>query len=313
MGLDGPLRYYGGKKTTAHHIIRHFPKKAGLYVEPFFGGGGVFFQVPEALYPIQVINDLNKSIVTFYRVLRERPADLIRVCELTPYALDEQRTCRLAMNDPGLASERMSPEDELETARRVWVRHRQNFAGMQTKIVGWSRATATTSMTASAEAALQQLHAYAARLRSVHLDCEDAATVVERYGKPDVFIYEDPPYHAESRITDFGYQFEMSEEQHQKLFEANMKASEAGAKIMVSGYGGAFYDRIYANWRRLEFERPNVAANADEGRITKTEVLWVNYPESEEVGNRWSPEPAKGKSVQEKAILKTLKARGKIR
>ena len=312
MSLDGPLRYYGGKKTTAQHIIPHFPRKAGLYVEPFFGGGGVFFQVPEGLYPIQVINDLNKSIVTFYRVLRTRPDELIRVCELTPYSLDEQRTCRLSINDPGLGSAQMSPEDELETARRVWVRQRQNFAGMQTKVVGWSRATATTSMTASAEAALQQLHAYAHRMRSVHLDCEDAVTVVNRYGKPDVFIYEDPPYHAESRVTDFGYHHEMSTEQHQALYEANEKAASAGARIMVSGYGGPLYDELYKGWRRLEFERPNVAANADEGRITKTEVLWMNYPASVELGKNWAP-PAKANNKQEQALLQALRKKGKVR
>jgi DNA adenine methylase len=318
MSLDGPLRYYGGKKTTAHHIIPRFPRSTkenelGLYVEPFFGGGGVFFQVPPQLYPIQVVNDLNKSIVTFYRVLRTRPDELIQACKLTPYALAEQRDCRLALNDPGLDSEKMTPEDELETARRVWVRHRQNFAGMQTKIVGWSRATPTTSMAASAEVTLSQLHDYADRLRPVHMDCEDACTVVKRYGKAGVFIYEDPPYHMESRVTDFGYQHEMSEEQHIALFEANDAASKAGALIMVSGYGGPFYDRIYKDWRRVEFERPNVAANADEGRITKTEVLWMNYPESLEIGQGWQPHAQKPKTGKEKALLAALRKKGLAR
>lgn len=180
---------------------------------------------------------------------------------------------------------------------------------MQTKVVGWSRATANTSMTASAEAALSQMHAYAARLRKVHLDCEDAAKVIERYGKSDVFIYEDPPYHAESRITDFGYHHEMTTEQHQALYDANMKAAKAGAHIMVSGYGGAFYDELYKGWRRLEFERPNVAANADEGRITRTEVLWMNYPAEIEIGNGWKS-PIQAGNRAEKSILAALRKKG---
>jgi len=305
MSLDGPLPYYGGKKTTAQHIIPHFPKGATLYVEPFFGGGGVFFQMPKELFHVQVINDLNKSIVTFYRVLRTRVDELIRVCELTPYALEEHRACKRFSED--------NPEDELEVARRVWVRARQSFGGDQTETVSWRRVGVNHTQSDSTEVQLRHLRDYAARFRSVHIDCEDATQLVSRYAKPGAFIYEDPPYHIESRSSSGGYQYEMTEAQHLGLFDANEAATKLGAKIMISGYGGAFYDQTYKNWRRTEFTRYNMITNPKDGQVLKTEVLWMNYPASEEIGAHWQSSTPKGKSAAEKGILKALRGRGIVR
>jgi site-specific DNA-adenine methylase len=86
--------YYGAKSQIAEKILPHFPKGPETYVETCFGSGALFFALPEGLYPNRVINDLNRGVVTFFKVLRERPEELRRVCELTPYAFDEQRSCR---------------------------------------------------------------------------------------------------------------------------------------------------------------------------------------------------------------------------
>lgn len=49
--------------------------------------------------------------MTFWRVLRERPADLARVCALTPHARAEHQAAFALPEDL----------DDLERARRVWV------------------------------------------------------------------------------------------------------------------------------------------------------------------------------------------------
>ena len=302
--LEGPLWYYGGKKRVASVILEHFPRRAKMYVEPFFGGGGMFFQVPQELYRVQVANDLNKSVVTFYRVLRDRTQDLLRVCKLTPFAMEEQRACRNCDEDKNFG--------ELEVARRVWVRGNQNFGGSQSNCSGWSRPGVTKMQSIHAEQELSKLEAYADRMRSVHMDCADACTIIERYATPDTFFYQDPPYHEESRGPMAVYHHEMTTEQHQALRAANEKATEAGALIMVSGYGGPFYDELYKGWRRFEFEKRNtVMTDAGEQPVC-TEVLWMNYPASVELGKNWAP-PAKANNKQEHALLQALRKKGKVR
>lgn len=298
---DGLLPNYGGKARIAYKLVQHFPKGPTCYVEPFFGGGGTFYSVPEQLYPVQVINDLNSSIVTFYRVLRTRPEELLRACSLTPFAMDEQRACRDSSNDP---------EDELEVARRVWVRQRQNFGARQHPSAGWRRGTTTHSLARATELKLGEFERFARRMLSVEINNTDAVELIKTYSKPGVFLYNDPPYYPETRTTNNDYLCEMSPEHHQKLSEVLHAASDAGSYVAISGYDCPFYNENYGNWRRVEYAHfvssTNFVSSEDRAR---TEVMWMNYPANLEIGPAWQP-PAKPSNSREKALLRLIQQQG---
>ena len=304
---DGLIIYYGGKKGIADRITQHFPRTATCFVDAFFGGGGIYFAVPDGLYPIRVINDLNSSITTFFRVLRTRTEELIAVCELTPYSMDEQRACRDPADDPSPTT----PEGELEMARRVWVRQRQNFGGRQTANSGWRRGTATMSCAVGTANRLLQFRLFAEKMRRVEINNTDATELIGTYSKPGVFIYEDPPYVPESRGSNRDYAHEMSPEQHQALVAATLKAAEAGAHVMISGYASELYDTAYKSWRRIELAHTagSIAFASEEAR-SRTEVLWMSYPESLELRKDWfaaiSPT-----SPRERALLKAFRKQRK--
>ena len=58
------IKYRGGKTREIPHILKHIPKYGGRYVEPFFGGGALFFHLePER----GIINDINTRLISFYR------------------------------------------------------------------------------------------------------------------------------------------------------------------------------------------------------------------------------------------------------
>lgn len=300
---DGLLIYYGGKKVIADRITAHFPRTATCFVDAFFGGGGIYFAVPDGLYPIRVINDLNSSITTFFRVLRTRTDELINVCELTPYSLDEQRACRDPAGDPDTTT----PEGELELARRVWVRQRQNFGGRQGANTGWRRGTAKMSVAVGTENRLQQFRLFAEKMRRVEINNTDAVELIKTYAKPGVFIYEDPPYIPESRGSNCDYAHEMSYERHQALIEATLAAVAAGAHVMVSGYASELYDTAYKSWRRVELAHTvGSLAFASEEMRQRTEVLWMSYPESAELQKDWLAAVAPT-SPKERGLLKALK------
>lgn len=42
---------------------------------------------------METVNDLDGDLISFWRVLRDRPADLARVCALTPHARAEFEAC----------------------------------------------------------------------------------------------------------------------------------------------------------------------------------------------------------------------------
>lgn len=63
--LKTPITYYGGKMVC--HILPLIPEHH-TYIEPFFGGGAIFFaKQPSAA---EVVNDINHRLVTFYKVLK---------------------------------------------------------------------------------------------------------------------------------------------------------------------------------------------------------------------------------------------------
>lgn len=57
------IKYRGGKSKEIPHIIRHIPEYKGRYVEPFFGGGALYFYLEPKK---AIINDINSKLMAFY-------------------------------------------------------------------------------------------------------------------------------------------------------------------------------------------------------------------------------------------------------
>lgn len=243
-----------------------------VYVEPFFGAGGLFFKIPPGTYKREAVNDLDASLITFFRVLRDRPDDLVRVCEATPFARMEFATCLERSDDP------------LEEARRVWVRSRQGFAGKATTIGDWGRNPGDHPgwNPGSTEGKLTLLRAYAARLRPVAIDCLDAVDFAETWGQSATAIYCDPPYVAESRRGDV-YEHEMDAAHHRRLAAALHAAVVRGSRVAISGYPSALYDELFAGWRTVTHDVA-LHGTRDAKGARRTEVLWCSYPETEALG-----------------------------
>ena len=82
--MKPPMPYYGGKQRIADRIVATFPDHLH-YVEPFAGGLSVLLAKEQS--KLETVNDLDRHLVTFWRVLRDRPEDLMRVCTLTPHSV----------------------------------------------------------------------------------------------------------------------------------------------------------------------------------------------------------------------------------
>lgn len=58
------VKYRGGKSKEIPHIVKHIPDFKGKYIEPFFGGGALFFHLePQKA----IINDINSKLMDFYK------------------------------------------------------------------------------------------------------------------------------------------------------------------------------------------------------------------------------------------------------
>lgn len=261
-----PFAYYGGKIGMARRIVSLLPEHR-VYIEPFAGSLAVLFAKAAATH--EIVNDLDDALVTFFRVLRERPAELEAVCALTPHARAEYDGADLA-----------APVDELEAARRFWVRVNQSFAKTAGTRTGW---TITTSRSQSVPGTilgrLRRFAPAAERLARVSIEHCDAADLIDRLATPDTVIYADPPYvHATRRREGAGkgddYRHEMTDEDHQRLADA-LHATQA--TVVLSGYPGDLYDELYADWHTTDFAVTAHSSNATAAtRSSRVERIWSN-------------------------------------
>lgn len=262
--LRPPFPYYGGKTTLAPRIVNLLPDHKH-YVEPFAGGLSVL--LAKAPSPMETVNDLDGQLMTFWRVLRERPAELVEVCALTPHSRREHE----------LAYDR-DTDDELEVARRVWVSLTQGRGGTLRR-TGWRHFQATgdrrgPGMPDTLTSYVERMRGVAARLAEVSLECRDALQVVGDYGRhAEVLLYVDPPYQGSVRSSR-QYLVEMSQDsEHEALAEA---LHGCKAAVVLSGYDSPLYAALYAGWHRTELATRTAQGNHGTGTHSRTEVLWSN-------------------------------------
>jgi len=67
------VKYRGGKSNEISNIGRHIPTYKGRYIEPFFGGGALYFHLEPKL---AVINDINSKLMAFYRGVKNDYSNL---------------------------------------------------------------------------------------------------------------------------------------------------------------------------------------------------------------------------------------------
>lgn len=263
-----PFAYFGGKTTLADRIVDLLPPHEH-YVEPFAGGLSVLLAKRPSV--METVNDLDGRLMTFWRVLRDRLDELERLCALTPHSRGEYLSCLDVDADP--------LDDELETARRVWVRLSQGRGGTQRR-TGWRNYQAprrsSIGMPGYLEAYVGRMAPVAERLARVSLECRPALEILEAYGRvPDgVVVYVDPPYLGTTR-SGRNYLVEMSSEaEHLELLAA---LNAARAHVLLSGYDSPLYAEHLEAWHRRTWHAMT-NGDATGNRADRTEVLWSNRP-----------------------------------
>lgn len=258
--MKSPVPYFGGKQRLAPWIVSLLPEH-DHYVEPFAGSLSVLLAKKPSR--METASDLDGELMTFWRVLRDRPEELLRACMLTPHSRAELS----ATWDP--------TEDELELARRIWCRLAQGRSGTL-RNTGWRHyidpAGSVTSMPGYLEAYVGRLAAAAERLHGVSLENLPALELIAKYGKqPKCLLYVDPPYLGSTRGWGNNYRVEMKTElEHRELAAA---LADCKAAVVLSGYGSDLYAELFDGWHRYEQSTMTGNASSDKGR---TEVLWSN-------------------------------------
>ena len=170
----------GGKSLLAKRVIERIPAH-DCYVEPFAGAAWVLFRKPES--KAEVLNDINRDLVTLYRVVKHHLEEFIRYFKWALISRDEFK--RLKDENPDTLT-------DIQRAARFYYLQQLCFGGRITSpSFGYSAQRGPRLNLLRIE---EQISAAHLRLARVYVECLPYAELITRYDRPETFFYIDPPY-----------------------------------------------------------------------------------------------------------------------
>jgi DNA adenine methylase len=219
----------------------------------------VLLQKPRS--SLETYNDLDGNVVNFFRVLRDRPNELIRKIHLTPWAEREYSLFREITYD----------DDCIEWARKFFYLCWMSISGgpRPQKINPKSGFSFSKIPPGSFGIRGSHLARVSDRFLDVQIMDRSAVDIIALFNNDDSLIYFDPPYTRDGRAHKDLYGREFSEGDHVKA-AASLRA--ALGYVVVSGYACPLYTELYEahGWQRVDKE---AQTNSGGKRI---ESLWLS-------------------------------------
>jgi DNA adenine methylase len=138
------------------------------YVEPFVGGGSVFFNKKES--KSEVLNDKDPVLMTVYETVKEDPLLMAKKVNGVYTKKDFEEL------------QGTHPKNLLGRAVRDIILKKVSYLGFGTSYVEQYRKIDKDYVP------------YSERLKDTILHCEDYKKIVKEYDSPQIFFYLDPPY-----------------------------------------------------------------------------------------------------------------------
>lgn len=234
--LQPLIKWSGGKSDEIAKFLHHIPEEYDTYIEPFIGGGSVFFYLNP---PKAVISDVHKELIDLYKsVGGGKSKDIHDFMEQNPN--DEETYYRIRDTD--------AVEDELDSAKHFFYQRKTCFRGMlRYNRSGKFNIPFGKYKSINYDDLLNP--AYEALLGRTEVVRKDFVEIFAEYDSEGNFIFLDPPY--DSEFTDYGY-CKFGKEEQRVLAEC-FKKSRARC-LMIIGKTD-FIANLYEGYIVGEYEK----------------------------------------------------------
>ena len=247
------LKWAGGKRQLLQHLLPRVPEHYNTYIEPFVGGGALFF----ALNPNEaIISDSNPELINVYRTAAENVEELIDA--LKTFKVDKPGYYQVRARDPAKLP-------DLEKAARTIYLNRLCFNGLYRVNKNGLFNVPYGSHKNPGVCHPEELRAASAILRRSTILCGDYKEVLAVYAKRGDFIYIDPPYLPVSKYADFKRytKEQFCEEDHFQLAKEVHRLHELGCHVLLTGSNHPLLYELYDGFKIEVFQtRRNINKDA---------------------------------------------------
>ncbi|MCX6689013.1 MAG: DNA adenine methylase [Methanoregula sp.] len=295
------MKWAGGKTQLLYEFFKRFPPglKTGeitRYVEPFIGGGAVFFFINEKFsFESCTICDSNEELVLTYRVIKDSTRELIRKLGAleSEYLSKEEKGRELQFYTVRDAFNQNKAGISFDTIQPVWVER-------AAQVIFLNRTCFNGLFRMNRKGEFNVPFGKYKNPRILNEDnLSDAAAVLKNtrillgdfsscrpYIDAQTFVYFDPPYRPlndTSFFTSYGRKG-FSDADQQRLAEVYRKLDKAGVKCMLSNSDpknenptDTFFDTMYAGFTIERVPARRIINSKGSGRGEINELVITNY------------------------------------
>lgn len=251
-------KWSGGKRDEIKQFSKFYPKSFNRYIEPFVGGGAVFFDLN--FIGVNVINDVHPELINFYKQIKLGNAGKIYE-KLKSFGNSENDYYVVRGGGKKLSpnTEIFIPENDIDKAVRFIYLRRSCYRGMLRYNqkgefnVPWGRYK-TLNFDDIIEPKYTEL------LSRTEIMEGDYKLVFEKYNEPDDFYFIDQPY--DSTFNDYGGD-SFDKTNQRELFD---KFKTTKSKCLMVVGGSEFIRELYDGYIKFEYPK-KYAFKLHSGRI----------------------------------------------
>ncbi|MDX9814238.1 MAG: Dam family site-specific DNA-(adenine-N6)-methyltransferase [Sulfurimonadaceae bacterium] len=266
MKLKPFLRWVGGKRWLTANYSEHFPQKYSNYIEPFLGGGAVyFFLKPKKA----ILNDLNSELINAYNCIKKNPEELLYL--LKEYQLKHSKDYyyQIINSKP--------PSNLIRAASFIYL-NRASFNGIYrvNRDGKFNVPYGNQKNILRENESFEQTSKILKNAKIINNDFEKIINMA----KENDFLFVDPPYtvaHNNNGFVSYNEKI-FSWDDQIRLFNSLKKTKNNGVKIMLTNANHSSIQELYKNdFELIEVSRYSSVSGLSAHRKKYSELIIKSY------------------------------------
>jgi len=269
------LKWVGGKQQLLSQLSVYFPKNFSGYIEPFVGGGAVFFYLWNSgkIKNRNILFDVNNDLICTYKAVRDNVEDLIELLKQHQKRHNKKYYYMIRELD-----RKNTTLTLVEKAARTIYLNRTCYNGLYRVNRNGQFNVPVGSYKDPKILYEGILRASSKALQNVTLKVLDFREVLS-FAKKGDFLYLDPPYDPLSKTANFtSYSVNNFTDEDQKdLADVFEQLTERGCYCMLSNSYTDFILDLYKKYRIKKIQARRAVNSDGNGRGVVPEALILNY------------------------------------
>ncbi len=240
------------------------------YVEVFGGAAWVLFGKPPS--EVEILNDIDQELINFFRVVREKPEELITSFDLVLVSRAEFQ--RLASSDPNQLNEVQRAHRFYYLIMAGWGGE-LNYPRFQTSITDGGHGNRLIGALETLRKRIEPIHK---RLKTVIIENLSWRECIDKYDREGTVMYLDPPY-PDNGVN---YYHNMRDwDQHKELADRLRRTT---CRWILSSYDSKEVHDLFDNYYYTYVTSASGMKERKNGdkRVMNREVLVTNFDPSSE-------------------------------